>query len=115
MKYFPLILILFLSFPCNVAAENEEITYLLSFIAESGCTFIRNGGEHHAEDASKHLAMKFNRVKKRIKTAEDFIDKIASKSSMSGKKYEVRCDNRKFNTGSWLKDALAAYRISKKH
>lgn len=113
MKYFSLILFMMLSLPGNVAAENKEIEYLLLFVTESGCIFIRNGGEHQAEEASKHLAMKYNRVSKRIKTAEDFIDKIASKSSMSGKKYQVRCDNKIFATELWLKEALTAYRMSK--
>ena len=74
----------------SFAVDNHEIDYLLSYLAESGCTFIRNGDEHEAKEARDHLEMKSNHVKKRIKTAGDFIDKIGSKSSMSRKPYEVQ-------------------------
>ncbi len=97
------------------AAENEEIEYLLSFIAASDCVFIRNGTEHPPKEASEHLEMKYNHVKKRIKTADVFIKKIASKSSITRRKYQVRCRGEKFPTEQWLEQALASYRISAGH
>ncbi|MEA3230674.1 MAG: DUF5329 domain-containing protein [Thermodesulfobacteriota bacterium] len=114
MKFLSLILFLALFFPGNfvVAAENDEIEYLLSFIGSSDCIFIRNGREYQAEEAREHLEMKYNHVKRRIKTAEDFIDKIASKSSLSGRQYEVRCDGIKLQTSQWLRESLASYRVS---
>lgn len=106
------VLLLTLVFPVHVAlaAENEEIDFLLTFVAESECTFIRNGKEHQGPDASEHLAMKYNHVKRRIKTADIFIDKIATKSSFSGRKYEVQCGNKKIPTKLWLEKALASHR-----
>lgn len=98
------------SAPFALAAENEEIDFLLAFVAESECTFIRNGKEHQGPDASEHLAMKYNHVKSRIKTADIFIDKIATKSSFSGRQYEVQCGNEKIPTKRWLENALASYR-----
>jgi len=114
MRFLSLILFLALFVPGNfgIAAENDEIEYLLSFVGGSDCIFIRNGGEYQAKEAREHLEMKYNHVKRRIKTAEDFIDKIASKSSLSGRQYEVRCDSVKLQTRQWLREALASYRVS---
>ncbi len=98
----------------SFAVDNHEIDYLLSYLAESGCTFIRNGDEHEAKEARDHLEMKYIHVKKRIKTADDFIDKIASKSSMSRKPYEVDCGDTKRLAQQWLRAALAAHRDAKK-
>jgi hypothetical protein len=94
-----------------IAAENEEIEFLLSYVANSDCTFLRNGDPHEAQEASKHLERKYNHVRSRIKTAEDFIVKIASKSSLSGRLYEVRCANEQLPTKQWLRKALASHRV----
>ncbi|MBU1420455.1 MAG: DUF5329 domain-containing protein [Proteobacteria bacterium] len=94
------------------AADNEEINYLLSYLSDSGCTFIRNGDEHQAQEAREHLEMKYNHAKGRIKTAEDFIDKIASKSSLSRRQYEVRCADVQLSSKQWLDEALAFHRAS---
>ncbi len=114
MRFLPLVLLLVLFFPGNfvIAAENEEIEYLLSFVGDSDCIFIRNGKEYQAKEAREHLEMKYNHVERRIKTAEDFIDKIASKSSLSGRRYEVRCDGVTLQTSQWLREALASCRVS---
>ena len=96
----------------SVAEENEEIDYLLTHLANSGCTFIRNGDEHEAKEARDHLKMKYNHAKKRIKTAEDFINKIASKSSLSRKPYVVHCGNVQTLSQKWLEDALTAHRAA---
>lgn len=114
MKYLLVTFFLCFSFPSNFAfaAENEEIEYLLSFIAASDCVFIRNGTEHPPKEASEHLEMKYNHVKKRIKTADVFIKKIASKSSITRRKYQVHCRGEQFPTEQWLERALASYRIS---
>jgi len=94
-----------------MAAEQAEIEYLLTFVAESNCIFIRNGKEHQAKEASAHLAMKYNHVKKRIKTAEIFIDKIASQSSLTRRAYTIRCEGRQqIPAQQWLQKALEAHR-----
>ena len=96
-----------------IADESEEIEYLLSFIADSDCIFIRNGEKHSAKEARKHLEMKYNHAKKRIKTVEDFINKIATKSSLTRKLYTVNCSGVLLPTKSWLEDALAHRRASR--
>jgi len=93
-----------------LAVENEEIEYLLSYIAASDCIFIRNGTGHQPQEAREHLEMKYNHVKSRITTAEDFINKIASKSSLSRRKYQIRCGENQLPTEVWLKQALAFHR-----
>lgn len=113
MKYFsglPLLLcLIFVTSTCH-ANDSEEISYLLNFIGESGCTFIRNGKEYPSLKAREHLTYKYNHVKSRIKTADLFIDKIASKSSISKKPYEVRCNSGRIMAGEWLQNALQIYR-----
>ena len=64
---------------------------LLEFIAQFDCTYIRNGTDYTALEDRDHIAGKYNTVKWRIKTAETFIRKIASHSSLSGKQYLIRC------------------------
>jgi len=96
-----------------IAGEQEDIEYLLTFIAESNCIFIRNGKEHQAKEASEHLAMKYNHVKRRIKTARDFIEKIASKSSLTRRAYKIRCEGKQqVPAQQWLKEALETHRIT---
>jgi hypothetical protein len=113
-KVLTLFLFIALFFPVQfaVAAEDKEIAFLLSYIAESDCIFIRNGDEYQAKAASEHLEMKYNHVRNRIKSAENFIDKIATKSSFSGRPYEVLCNSARLPTKTWLEEALAAHRTS---
>lgn len=76
----------------TAAAEpNEEIEALLSYVKGlDGAVFIRNGREHSAIAAEAHLRMKWEKQAKQIATAEDFISLCASKSFVSGKRYQIR-------------------------
>ena len=111
LQFLPMLFLL-LSVNIALADENEEIQHLLSFISTSDCIFLRNGNEHPPTQAREHLEMKYSHVKKRIKTAEDFIDKIASRSSLSRKQYVVNCNGVVLPTRQWLQEALASYRTS---
>ena len=86
-----------------VAAEpaDQEIDYLLSFVAGSGCTFLRNNSAHDSADAADHLRNKYARGKRWVSSAEQFIDRIATGSSFSGEPYRVRCDEIETNSGEW--------------
>lgn len=76
--------------------ENQKIDHLISYIASlEGTQFIRNGSTYSAKDAAAHLQMKREKAGKRIKTADDFIIHIASKSSMSGEPYQIKFANGK--------------------
>jgi Family of unknown function (DUF5329) len=74
-------------------AVRAEIRQLLAFVANSSCHFNRNGTWYPASEASAHLAEKERYLAQRgqIASAEDFITKAATKSSMTGKPYTVRC------------------------
>jgi len=89
----------------------REIDFLISSVADSSCVFVRNGEEHDAAKASQHLQMKRKRGKKYYDTTEQFIDRIASRSSWTGKDYLVRCgDGGAVTANEWFSDKLAEYR-----
>lgn len=96
----------------NISENSQaEIEHLLDFVGESGCVFNRNGSSHDAEEAEDHLRMKFGNGKRYVSNAEDFIDRIASKSSWSGSKYTVECPNQSEQpSGEWLNGELQRYR-----
>ncbi len=76
--------------------DNQKIDHLITYISKlNDAVFIRNESEHSAKDAAAHLQMKREKAGKRIKTVEDFIVKLASKSSMSGEPYMIRFKNGK--------------------
>ncbi len=93
-----------------VAETDKEIDNLLRFVENSGCIFIRNNKKYSSIEAREHIEMKYNHVKGRIKTAESFIKHAATKSSMSGSLYMVRCNGKEIPTNEWLNDALLEYR-----
>jgi hypothetical protein len=50
-----------------------------------------------------HIQKKCDHFKNRIKTPEDFIEYAATKNSISGELYVVRCDDREMRNDEWLK------------
>jgi hypothetical protein len=93
------------------ARTAEEITHLLDFVGMSPCSFIRNGLSYPAKEAKAHLERKYAQVKDRIKTAEDFIDHVATRSSTSGKPYLVRCKPEKTRqSAEWFRSELQRLR-----
>jgi len=92
-----------------------EIDGLIAFVRTSDVRFIRNGSEYSAAKGADHLRDKLGKAGDRVKTAEDFITGIASKSYLSGKLYMVKFpDGRTRPTGEWLKARLAEMRKNKK-
>ncbi|PLX19891.1 MAG: hypothetical protein C0599_10080 [Salinivirgaceae bacterium] len=70
--------------------EKQKIEALIKSVEElENAKFYRNGSLYDAKTAAKHLRMKLNNAGNRVKTTIDFIDKIASKSSMSGNSYKI--------------------------
>ena len=87
------------------------IAHLLEYVRTADVVFIRNGKEHSAEDAAKHIEKKYKHYKKKIKTPEDFIEKSATKSMMSGKLYQIRLkDGTVISNKDWLTAELEKYR-----
>ena len=94
-------------------SENLESTiqFLLKHVADSGLTFIRNSERHDAAYAAEHMSSKYEYFRDKIKTPEDFIQRCASKSLMSGKPYRVVLKNgEEVRTDEWLLRALTVYR-----
>ena len=94
-------------------AARAEIEQLLAFVASSGCQFNRNNTWYPAPEASAHLAEKerYLAERGRIASAEDFIAKAATKSSMTGKPYTVRCGSEPaIASEEWLMAELRRFR-----
>lgn len=99
--------------PTNVQIE---VSFLLGYIEGSGCQFYRNGKWHNSRDAQDHLRDKYKWLVERnqINTTEDFIDKAATQSSLSGKSYAVTCQaGASITSKQWLRDELARLRTFK--
>ncbi len=76
------------------ASEQKLIDTLILRVSNmKTMTFMRNGDEHNAANAAKHMQAKFDHFKDEIVTAEDFIDGRASRSEMTGKPYQVKMPN----------------------
>ena len=92
-----------------------EIGHLLDYLERSGCTMYRNGRWHSALDARAHLEKKYHSIfgKGLVGTAEEFIDRVATASSISGKPYQVKCDGREMvSSAEWLTAELQRLRRS---
>ena len=74
---------------------HTEIDALLARLQTSSCEFNRNGSWHSAAEAKAHLQFKLEYLQARntIQSTEQFIDLAATRSSMSGQPYLVKCPN----------------------
>ncbi|MEQ5113572.1 DUF5329 family protein [Providencia vermicola] len=94
-----------------LALSPEEKTRTESLLTELGkqqnLTFTRNGTEHNAADAESHLRLKLRKTEKRLNTTEQFIDNVASKSSITGEAYQVKdAQGNVFPANQYLYDLL---------
>lgn len=88
-------------------SERERIEALLKAIETSGLVFVRNGSDHDGPKAAAHLRGKLSAAGDRVRTAEEFIDGIATKSSTSGEPYRVRlADGSVVGLAPWLRGRL---------
>lgn len=67
-----------------------EIEAMLNRLETSNCEFNRNGTWYRADRAKRHLERKL-RAAGNIGTAEEFVTRIASQSSETGRPYLVKC------------------------
>ncbi|MFL6709498.1 MAG: DUF5329 domain-containing protein [Massilia sp.] len=91
----------------------QEITFMLDAVANSPCQFNRNGSWYAGPAARAHLQDKYDYLRKRnlAPTAELFIERGASVSSMSGKPYQIRCPGlAPVDSATWLRQQLARFR-----
>ena len=113
---FTLGLLLALSFVAQAAPSEKakaEITGLMDNLAKSGCQFQRNGDWHDAADARAHLQRKYDYLLKKnlVDTSEQFIQRAASKSSVSGKPYRVKCGALELDSAVWFDMQLQRLRM----
>ncbi len=90
---------------------DRTIAYLLQHVVRSNLIFIRNGVMHSPAEAEAHMRRKYEYFKGDIRTAEDFIRLCASKSTLTGRAYQVKLpDGRLLRTDQWMLSALSRYR-----
>jgi len=118
MKTLVVVLLLGLMLACGGTAhaarsdaEQKRIDFLIASIESlDGATFIRNGSEYSAAKAADHLRLKLRNAGDRIRTAEQFIDGLATQSSVSGEKYRIRLkDGRLLESAPFFHEQLARY------
>lgn len=98
------------------AAAKAEVTAVLNRLEASGCEFNRNDRWYSGARARSHLEKKLAYVEKSasVKTAEGFIFLAASKSSVTGEAYQVRCGGRApVASAAWLLQQLDELRRAK--
>lgn len=97
-------------------AARAEIDGLLSRLAASHCHFQRNGVWHTADAAKVHLRRKLDHLASRgaVASTEEFIEQAATRSSVSGRPYLVKCgDQPAVSSDAWLHAELGALRAAR--
>jgi len=90
-----------------------EVNFLLGYLEGSRCEFYRNGTWHDSKAAQAHLRDKYKYLvaMNLVNTTEQFIERAATESSITGQPYQVRCNGGATVTSSqWLRDELARFR-----
>ncbi len=94
-------------------AVRSEIEHLLEHLESSGCEFYRNGDWYDAPRARRHIERKYFWLVKRnmVASSEQFIERAATQSSLSGEPYLVRCgQNEPMPSADWLTNELTRLR-----
>jgi hypothetical protein len=87
---------------------DPAVAALLRAVETSGCQMERNGELHEGKAAADHLRLKLERSGRPGMNADQFIDRVASGSTVSGKPYRVLCPGRPpVDSGAWLRARLA--------
>ena len=88
--------------------REKEIKSLMQHLRElDGAVFIRNGKEYSVDDAIDHLLRKLEAAGDSIKTTEDFIKLVGTKSSQSDEPYQIRMqDGNLITTEQWFTERL---------
>ncbi len=84
--------------------ERAKIEALLAHVGSlKKAVFIRNGKEYDAASAAKFLRGKWEARDKDIDSAAEFIERVATKSSTTGKPYRIRLeDGKETDCGPYL-------------
>jgi hypothetical protein len=89
-------------------SETKKIEALIAHVAGlKDAKFVRNGIEYDAKTAGAFLRGKWEANKAKIKTAQGFIEQVATKSSTTGKPYLIRLmDGKEHKSGDYLAERL---------
>ena len=84
--------------------EKQKIEALIKQVGDiKDAKFIRNGSTYEVSSAVRLLRGKWNANAAEVKSARDFIDKVASMSGTSGKPYLIRFkDGREIESREYL-------------
>jgi hypothetical protein len=96
-------------------AGRAEIDHLFMHLERSGCQFNRNGSWYGSSEAVAHLKKKYDYLQKKklLRSAEDFIARGASESSMSKQPYLVKCGSAApVQSGAWFRAELEKFRAA---
>ena len=94
MAMFAAILPSFASAQSAPAAEKQKIEALIKQVGDlKDAKFVRNGWTYEPATAVRFLRGKWEANDAEVKTARDFIDKVASASGTSGKPYLIHFKN----------------------
>jgi hypothetical protein len=86
-------------------SEKQKIEAALARIETSPFKFIRNDDEHDGKSAAEHLRRKLKSAGDKVKTFDQFIEHIATRSSMSGDPYLVKLgDGKTVELAKWLRE-----------
>ena len=94
------------------AEEAGRITALIAAVERmTDAAFIRNGQPYGAAAAAEFLRRKWRHRELEVRSANDFIEKVASFSSMTGKPYLIRfSDGRETPCSIFLRTELSILR-----
>ena len=97
--------------------EARKIEHLIAAVAQlPNAKFIRNGAAYEANKAADHLRLKLREAGERVVSAEDFIVLCGSRSSVSGKPYEIVFDDgRRITSETFLRAKLKELQSSYDH
>lgn len=96
------------------AAEERQIEALIARVAGmTDAAFIRNDRSYDAATAAEFLRRKWRRHAAEVRSAEDFIDRVATGSSTTGLPYRIRLgDGRELPCATVLREELLRLRKS---
>lgn len=91
-------------------SERDKIDYLLGRVAASNNRFIRNGDIHDGKQARLWLLYKMSHWVEGVKTADDFVTRVASYSQKTGDLYLVKFpDGKIYSLRSVLRNELSLF------
>lgn len=94
--------------------EPQKIDQLIAVLEKSDAKFIRSGTSYDGKRAADHLRTKLKSAGDRKLTARDFIEHIASKSSLSGRDYQVQDAGVTTTARAWFTKQLEAIEATAK-